>query len=170
MNLLALAEDYKTIFDCISEDQMDSECWLRNIMDTVNGKFEDKASNIAAFVLKLEEDLREMKVQEKEIKQRMEIKIDNLENRINSIKEYISIGMDQVNKKYIKSPIIDILIRNNSPRTIIEDENKIPEEFKISKEVISIDKTSIKKKIQNGEIVPGAFLEDSKSLIIKSNI
>jgi hypothetical protein len=49
---------------------------------------------------------------------------------------------------------------------VIEDETKIPNEFKKEKTEIVIDKKAIKDKISNGEDVEGAKITFSHSLII----
>ena len=49
---------------------------------------------------------------------------------------------------------------------MIEDESKIPDEFKKEKTEIVIDKKTIKDKIQNGENVDGAMITYSHSLVI----
>jgi hypothetical protein len=49
---------------------------------------------------------------------------------------------------------------------VIEDESKIPDEFKKEKTEIVIDKKAIKDKIANGENVDGASIKSSFSLVI----
>lgn len=49
---------------------------------------------------------------------------------------------------------------------MIEDESKIPDEFKKEKVEIVIDKKAIKDKIANGENVDGASVTYSHSLVI----
>lgn len=54
-----------------------------------------------------------------------------------------------------------------SEETIIEDLAKIPEEYLDRKEVVSPDKTAIKKAIKAGTEVPGAWVKNKKNLSIK---
>lgn len=54
-----------------------------------------------------------------------------------------------------------------SDETIITDMAKIPEQYLTRKEVISADKTKIKKSIKSGEEVPGAHINTKENLQIK---
>jgi len=53
-----------------------------------------------------------------------------------------------------------------STACIIEDEEKIPKKWRIKKVTESIDKAGIKKALADGD-VPGAYLKENKSLMIK---
>lgn len=58
---------------------------------------------------------------------------------------------------------------SKSSSTVIEDENLIPEKFKVRevKEIIKIPKADIKKAIDNWEIVPWAKIQENLNFYIK---
>jgi hypothetical protein len=56
-------------------------------------------------------------------------------------------------------------VRKNPPSVVVDDIAKIPTEFQKQKIEVTIDKTAIKKAIQNGEKVDGARLESSERLV-----
>jgi hypothetical protein len=57
-------------------------------------------------------------------------------------------------------------IKDNPPAVVIQDEEVIPAEYKKEKITITIDKTAIKNDIKAGNSVLGAYLSQSKSLLI----
>ena len=82
------------------------------------------------------------------------------------MKDQILLWMDALNLKSIEFINQKFTVKNNPPSVKINDEEMIPEKFKKEKVTISIDKTAIKKAIQDGEEVMGAELTVSKSLVI----
>lgn len=70
------------------------------------------------------------------------------------------------NLKSIEFTFQKFTVKKNPWSLIIEDENKIPNEFKTEKITTVIDKKSIKERIQNGEEIEGAKINISYSLVI----
>lgn len=169
-SLMAIGGEYKEAFNQLTEDNMEDFDWVEKILLNINQKFEEKAQNVSLYVLSLESEVEEMESQRRKIIDIMDNKIDKMKCRKESIRQYLFNNMKDINKKSIKTPIIDIVIRKNPPRTIIEDESKISQEYKIKVETIKINKNLIKQDIKLGKLISGAFLQDSESLIIKSSI
>lgn len=82
------------------------------------------------------------------------------------MKEAIKMGMEQLNLKSLDFINQKVTLKNNPPSVKINDEELIPEKFKKEKVSIVIDKTAIKKAIQDGEEVIGAELVVGKTLLI----
>ena len=82
------------------------------------------------------------------------------------MKQQILLGMDSLGLKSIEFINQKFTVKNNPPSVKINDEELIPDKFKKEKVSITIDKTAIKKAIQDGEDVIGAELVVGKSLVI----
>ncbi len=82
------------------------------------------------------------------------------------MKQQILLGMDNLGLKSVEFINQKFTVKNNPPSVKINDEELIPDKFKKEKVSITIDKTAIKKAIQDGEEVIGAELVVGKSLVI----
>lgn len=82
------------------------------------------------------------------------------------MKQQILLGMDALGLKSMEFINQKVTLKNNPPSVKINDEELIPDKFKKEKVSITIDKTAIKKAIQDGEEVIGAELVVGKSLVI----
>ena len=82
------------------------------------------------------------------------------------MKQQILLGMDTLGLKSMEFINQKVTLKNNPPSVKINDEELIPDKFKKEKVSITIDKTAIKKAIQDGEEVVGAELVVNKTLLI----
>jgi hypothetical protein len=60
-----------------------------------------------------------------------------------------------------------VSFRKNPPSVIISDESLLPHEFKIQKIEMKPDRKSIAEVLKRGIAVPGAHLEEGRSVMIK---
>jgi hypothetical protein len=67
----------------------------------------------------------------------------------------------------IDSPEFKILVRENPPKVVVDDEDAIPKVFKQKETIITILKAEIRKTLIEGKSVAGAHLEREKRLTIK---
>ncbi len=167
-SLIEISDEYKNIFGLLySNDEVDNEL-VEQQFESISQDFNEKAINIGMFYISLQHELEEMKIQQKKIIEGMKNKIDRFEKKNESIRNYLKFNMKNINKKSIKSPLIDIILRKNPASTIIDDESKIDDKYKKIKQVESIDKNLIKSDIKSGLEVIGAHLEEGESLIVNS--
>ena len=82
------------------------------------------------------------------------------------MKKAIMVWMEQLDLKSLDFVNQKVTLKNNPPSVKINDEELIPDKFKKEKVSIIIDKTAIKKAIQDGEEVIGAELVVNKTLLI----
>ena len=149
MNLFELGQQYQTLADREDLDPTVLADTLDSIEDTWNGK----ANNIARWIESLESD------------------IDWLTKKKRSISDELSYrkNLRQNLMTYLTSAIDDYILRprNYKQRTIIDDEDKVPAEFKHVNEVVAVDKTAVYKALKNGEEVPGAHLKPNRKVMIR---
>lgn len=92
-----------------------------------------------------------------------------LKHKQDRIKEYVKGAMEYMDIQKIETPLGKISIAKNPPSVEILDENIIPDDYKIKKEVINIDKKAILNTFkENGEVINGTrIIVDKTNLRIK---
>lgn len=140
---------------------MDDEAVV-DTLDALKGELEVKATNVAAYTLSLDATVNAMKEAEK----RMADRRKTLENKMARIKEYIKDSMEDARIFKIETPEMKLSIAKNPAKVEVIDEELVPDEFKVEKTTIVLDKKKLKTSLQNGG-VDGAVLTQSTRLNIK---
>ena len=136
-------------------------------LQTFGENFRTIQTNRAKAQLELR-DL-EAELQQTEFRKQIQAKrleVAELEKNETEMKQQIVNWMLQNQLKSIEFTFQKFTVKKNPWSLIIEDESKIPEEFKKEKTEIVIDKKAIKDKIQSGEEIDGARIQSSFSLVI----
>jgi len=139
----------------------------QTIKDTLEGielEFDDKVVSIAKFIKNLESTAEAIKQAETEMSKRRK----SLENKAMKIKDYVVNNMQTIGKTKIQSPFFDVTIRKNPASVVVEDIDQIPAKYFVMPEVEpQLDKKAVKAAIESGEVVKGAFIQNTTSLQIK---
>lgn len=101
----------------------------------------------------------EIELQKTEFRQKIQekkLEVAELTQKEEEVKKNILNWMLQNQLKSIEFTFQKFTVKKNPWAVVIEDESKIPDEFKKEKTEIVIDKKAIKEKIQNWETVDGA--------------
>lgn len=122
----------------------------------------EKATNYGKVIKTIEGDIS---VIDAEIK-RLQVLKSGKAKVIERMKESVSNAMQAFHVDKIESPIMKIYFRK-SEAVEVEDENLVPDEYKLSRVTVSPDKIRIKKMIQAGEMVPGCQVIQKLNLQIK---
>lgn len=123
-----------------------------------------KRANAQIELRNLEMELQQTEFRKAIQEKRMEVA--ELEKKESEMKTNIMNWMLQNQLKSIEFTFQKFTVKKNPWSLVIEDESKIPDEFKKEKVEIVIDKKAIKDKIANGENVDGASVTYSHSLVI----
>ena len=123
-----------------------------------------KRANAQIELRNLEMELQQTEFRKAIQEKRMEVA--ELEKKESEMKANIMNWMLQNQLKSIEFTFQKCTVKKNPWSLVIEDESKIPDEFKKEKVEIVIDKKAIKDKIANGENVDGASVTYSHSLVI----
>jgi hypothetical protein len=75
--------------------------------------------------------------------------------------------MQQTGIPKLSNAWLSVSIRNNPCKVIIEDETLLSDEYKITEQVIKINKSLISEQLKAGAFIPYTHLEQSKRLEIK---
>ena len=136
-------------------------------LQTVGENFrtlQTKRANAQIELRNLEMELQQTEFRKAIQEKRMEVA--ELEKKESEMKANIMNWMLQNQLKSIEFTFQKFTVKKNPWSLVIEDESKIPDEFKKEKVEIVIDKKAIKDKIANGENVDGASVTYSHSLVI----
>jgi len=138
------------------------------IADTLEGESTEIQRKIEdyAFVIRNMEALPDaIKEEEKRLADRRKA----IEERVDHIKNWLLVNMQQAGINKIESPVFTVALQNNPASVIIDDETLIDDGFKRLPEPLPlvVDKKLIKAAIDAGLEVQGAHLEVKQRLVIK---
>ena len=137
---------------------------LTDTIDGLEGDIQLKAEGLLAYVANLSTDVQAIENEITRLKQRKDV----IQNRQESLREYLRYNMAESGIDKITCPLFTITLRKATDICVIESENLIPEMFKERVEEVRIDKMAIKRHLKDGMDVPGARLEAGKrGLMIK---
>ena len=139
-------------------------------LDGIEGEFDMKAENIACFIKQLGEDLELLKKHKAAFERRRKAK----ENQLERMKTYLIDCMNKTKRTKIDMPKAKITVKNNaeSAQFVSEKEfikmcmSKRLDDYLRYKDP-EINKTAVKSALKSGQIIPGAKLGRTQSLIIK---
>lgn len=160
--LYELATDLQKLQEIEFEEVQDQE-QAEEIKEIIKGEIEKKSSSMISLIRNIDTDIIAL---DNEIKRLQSIK-KSKENKADNIKKYIKICLEETGMKGIETPLGSIKIRNNAPKVVIDDLDKVDGKFVIIETTLKVDKKAIKESIYNGEIIEGCHLERGTSLTIK---
>lgn len=176
--LFEISSDFAELFDQLEtfdeiEDDAEraevQEAWF----DTLTGieeEFEIKAENVAQFIKALRAEADDIREEEKALAARRRTK----EKRAEALIAYLMGCMKQVRREKIETAKCRLSIRKNAESVQCADEDRLARDLLalgrtelIRVKPPELDKTALKKALQSGEIIGGAALGRTESLIIK---
>lgn len=134
---------------------------IHDTMGAIQAEFEDKGKAIAMLTLNIDGDLEAIQSQIDRLTERKRI----INNRKESLKEYLRTNMDAAGISKISHPLFTISLGKGKPIVVIDNERDIPDDYMRTKVTSAPDKAEIAKAIKEGIEVPGAHSEIGKSSI-----
>lgn len=132
-------------------------------LDAIDGDFEQKAINVAAYARQLEAEADAIKT----VIEGMEKRRKALEKRAEWLKDYTRHCMETLGKTKIKHAWFNLSIQKNPPSVEVYDETVLPFEYIAEIVTTKIDKAAIKAALLEGASVTGAKLSNGTRLVIK---
>lgn len=163
-SLYVLANEYRAVANTIEDMDLPAEC-VRDTLEGLAGDLEAKAANVAMVVRNLETTISAIKEAEEQMKARREA----LENRAESIKEYIKENMITSKINVISCPYFVLKIQNNPPSVVIGNADAVPSKYINPPEPVptSLNKRMMLEDMKNGVDIPGASIIKKQRLVIK---
>ena len=139
-------------------------------LDAIEGEFDIKAENIACFIKQIEGDLELIKKQKAAFERRRKVK----ENQLERMKDYLLECMNKSKRSKIDMPKAKITVKNNAESAKFDSEkdfikmcmSKGLDDYLRYKDPES-NKMAVKSALKSGQIIPGARLGRTQSLVIK---
>ena len=165
-SLYLITRDCQELYDKLI-DSLDSETGeidgeIANALAVKQEEFENKALNVAGVVRMFENKSEEI---DREIERLTAIK-DKVDNTVGRLKTSLSTACQTLGFEKIEGIHAKISFRK-SEKTVIDNLEEIPQEYKVEKVTYTADKTKIKEALKSGLNVSGAHLEENKSIQIK---
>ena len=172
MELYKITANYRELFDTFDDCDDLSDDEIQAYFDTleaIEDEFEIKAENIGCFVKELNGDIDLLSAEIEALKARKSAK----KKLVTRLKAMLVDNMQATGKKKIDRSRAKLSLRNNPESANFASEAKFIKWAKENKREYlrfpepEIDKTAVKKALQNGEKIPGASLIRTVSVIIK---
>ena len=178
ISLYEMTNDFKTLFDSLDaimendDPELDTEEMSQAWFDTLEGMeldIEEKAANVAVYIKGTLAEAEALKAERDKLSARIKAK----QNAAERMKQYLLDNMRKLSRNKIETSRAVISVRNNAESVNITDEGELidwaqgnHDEYLRYKDP-EINKTAIKKALQQGEDIPGCRLERTQSVTIK---
>lgn len=161
--LYKIANTYLLALENLTNDKELPIEAINDTLEAIEGEFEEKAVNIAAYIKTLEKQAEMVELAREELKARQE----RLEKAAQNLRKYLKFNMQKLDIHSIQSSAyFRIAVRKNPPRVVIDNEADIPVEFRETKLIETINRAAIREALANGNEVPGAHIEQETNLTI----
>lgn len=160
MNLFNITQNYLTLANQLSEGELTPKIEAELIIN--ESQLQEKAVNYGYVIKQLGHEVNAVNEEIKrltELKKRNEKAIERMETAISNAMQLY--GIEKVDSSFLK-----LSFRKSESVEVINEE-QISMQFKKYKEVVSIDKISIKEALKRGDVVEGAILVTNQNLQIK---
>jgi Siphovirus Gp157 len=166
VSLYSITADTRQRLDDVLEIEDISDDALRDILDEIKSDAKEKHLSVAAYILDLESQIKQMD----EYIENMKVRRNKVETKAERLTNSLLVSMQLLGVEKYKSLEFDISIKESRGRAVPIDASLTPENFK--RKIITEeepDKSKINDALRNNEIVPGWVLVKEKSLKIKSH-
>ena len=150
-NLYELTEAYNELM-LMEEDEA-----VNTTLECIEDDISVKVENICKLIKNTEADIAAIKKEE----ERLNAKRKSLQNRMDSLNNYLRECMEAMNVKKINAGIFNPVLPAGVPKLNIFDTEAIPQKYRLSKTETFVDKKSLLRDIKalnDGEHMPGVEL------------
>lgn len=156
--LYELTEQYRELLELAEENDSSA---FQDTLESLEDAIEDKAEKMAYVMQEIDGDI---KLLGDEIK-RLQGRKKSLESNLKRMKDYLLDELEKLDKPKVKTARFTIYTQNNPESIEIENEELIPDRYKIPK--YTIDRKGIKESLRNGQAIEGVRLTQTKGVRIK---
>jgi hypothetical protein len=165
--LYQLVEQHRSLEALADSDDIPAEV-IRDTLEGLEGDIQAKSVSVAHFFKNLDASADAI---DDAVKQ-MQSRAARLRKRSESIKAYLLLSMQATGITRIECPYFQLVVRNNPPSVVIDNEAEVPDSYKRTPEPLPLpkavpDKKAIADAIKAGEVVPGAHTTTGQRLEIK---
>lgn len=161
MKLYEINQEMKNLLDSI-QDWEEITVEQLNQLKELKLNEKDKLENIGKYIREIEDDVDNLNKELERLNERKK----RLSNKVKWLKDYVKIYMENKWIKKMDTDLFTFSFRSSKAVEII-DEAKIPKNYFIVKEVISLDKKTIWDLLKKGEEIEWVRLDERQNLQIK---
>lgn len=164
MNLYEMKTEYLQVLDALVSDESLTTQVIEDTLLPYKDEVEAKIENVALYIKNLEAEQEAIN----KVEQELSIRSDRIANKIACLQQYLMDNMVSLDMKKVKGKLLDVSVRENPYKVLINDENIIPKEYITIRtiEQHNIDKNKIKEDLLAGKTVDGAEVTRSKRIVI----
>lgn len=163
VSLYKLTEQQRELKEVAGNSDLPAEAFA-DTFEALSGQFEEKSISVIHVVKNMDSDIEALDTEIKRLADRKKA----IQNKQNSIREYLRTNMEINEITKIECPLFTITLAKGRDVVVIEDEDAIPDELVSTSVTIKPNKAEILRQLKAGESVPGARIDKSKtSLRIK---
>lgn len=161
--LYVLAQDYRAAASTLADLDLDEQT-IADTLESLSGDLEVKAQNVAMMARLFDADAAAVKQWAKDAAERAKA----IEARAERLRTYLASNLEACGIEKVEGPGVSISFRK-SAAVVIDGEDLIPAEYMRQKPAPAPepDKKAIADAIKAGIEVPGAHIEQRRSLSIK---
>ena len=130
---------------------------LQDTLDMVNDEFEAKAENIAMLIREMVLDAEGYKAEIDRLSDRKK----SLDNKVESLKDYLRVNMQAADMTKIKGKLFTISLGSPTEPVYVADEKLLPDDLVYIKR--EPNKTEIKAQLKSGVVLEGCALVQGKA-------
>ena len=155
--LYELTGEIKSIESLVESDELSIDD-AKDTIQALEMEFKEKAIAITQFIENINPDISAL---DEHIK-KLTAKEKALQNKQESLREYLRENMMTNEISKIECPFFSILLKSPAAAVDITDSDALPDEYVAVKTTVSPDKKAILKALKDGIDVPGAQLKQAK--------
>ena len=161
--LYDLGDAFNGVMDMALDETMDLKV-LEECLQTIEADIAVKCERGIGLIRNLDTLREGMEKESKRLSEQARI----LKNRIESIKVWYQRNLDAMGKSKVVTTRGTIVVQNNPPSLKVTDADQIPICYlTLVPARYEVDKDAVKTALKAGEIIPGAHLEQGRSLRIR---
>jgi hypothetical protein len=164
LRLYELAQQFQQLEELSLAEDIPPEV-LADTLEGIEGDFDNKAVQVAKYILSLEANCAATQAAAKAMKARA----DSVQRRADSVRAYLLFQLQSIDKRQIVCPDFKISRRANPVAVQLTDIERLPANFWIQPDPPPPrpDKHAIREALQAGTDVPGAYLESGERVEIR---
>lgn len=163
MNIYQVSEQYLlALNELLAIDGLTDDV-IQDTIESLQGNMEDKARNVAAYILNVEAEEAAVGA----AKDRMAVRQKSLGGEAARLRSVLTSSLQKCGISEVRGAQFNVRMKLNRAGVDVYDAPQIPAEFMTKKIEYSFNKCLIKEAIESGGSVPGARLERKTRLEIK---
>lgn len=134
---------------------------LRDTLDGIEGMFNEKAVRVVDVINNSDSDVAAIDAEIARLQARKKV----IQNAQSSLKEYLRDNMEATGINKIECPFFVITLAKGRDIAVVDNEDALPDDYVRVMTTVAPDKVAILKALKEGEDIPGAHLEKSRSSV-----